>query len=177
MNIAENKKRTNISEYIIHMYQTEDLIRAFDFDMDNIRQYVIKHIPVDEAEKEELAGWYQGIMKKMEQEGVNEKGHLQETQKHVDELTDLAEKLKVEDDRFKAIYDSAKPHIDEGLEFAKGEINGEIQICLNGIYGLLLARMNGREVPEELMTGINSFGEVLSYLSYKYKERNEVRDN
>ncbi|MEQ9168646.1 MAG: DUF4924 family protein, partial [Fulvivirga sp.] len=35
MNIAEHKKQNNIVEYIIHMYQTEDLIRVFDMDIEN----------------------------------------------------------------------------------------------------------------------------------------------
>ena len=170
MNIPENKRRNNISEYIIHMYQTEDLIRIYNFNMDDIRQYVISHFPVTKDEKEELSKWYENIKQKMEEEGIEEKGHLLEVQNIVKELSELAEDLKRSDKEFQKLYDLAKPHIDESLKFAEGAVMGEIQICLNGIYGLLLARMNGREVPQELMEGINAFGSVLSYLSYKYKE-------
>ena len=170
MNIAENKKRNNISEYIIHMYQTEDLIRVYNFNMDDIQQYVISHIPVEKDEKEELTQWYEGVMENMKKEGIEERGHLSYVQAHVQELSKLMGKLKTSNKEFESIYNAAKPHIDESLKFAQGAIKGEVQVCLNGVYGLLLARMNGRDVPQDLMEGINAFGSVLSYLSYKYKE-------
>ena len=58
MNIADKKKQNNIAEYIIYMYQTEDLIRAFDCDMEQIRAYVLKHIPQAAEDKEALLNWY-----------------------------------------------------------------------------------------------------------------------
>lgn len=172
MNIAERKKKNNISEYIIHMYQTEDLIRVFDFDMAQISEYVIKHIPAEGDEKENITQWYAGILKKMEAEGIKEQGHLNEVQHYVTELAALMEDLKKSDEAFKEIYKKAKPHIADSIEYSGGIVKEEVQACLNGIYGLLLARMNGRTVPDDLMIGINTFGDVLSYLSYKYNERN-----
>ncbi|UII27087.1 DUF4924 family protein [Fulvivirga maritima] len=177
MNIAENKKQNNISEYIIYMYQTEDLIRVYEFDIELIKQYVIKHFPVSDEEKTEMAEWYKDIMAQMEKEGIKEKGHLSTVQNHVDQLSRMMDDLKTSDEEFKKIYEHTAPYIKESLELAHGQITDEIQICLNGIYGLLLARMNGREVPQELMPGINAFGDTLSYLSYKYKQKNFLSDN
>ncbi|MBL6447870.1 DUF4924 family protein [Fulvivirga sp. 29W222] len=177
MNIAENKKRNNISEYIIHMYQTEDLIRVYDFDMEQIKKYVIKHIPTEDGNKEEISKWYEDIMEKMKIEGIEEKGHLDEVQNYVAQLSKIMNDLKKSDESFKKIYSAAKPHIDESISFSNGIIKEEVQACLNGIYGLLLARLNGRQVPEEVMVGINTFGDVLSYLTYKYKQKNFLNDN
>ncbi|MBL3656057.1 DUF4924 family protein [Fulvivirga sediminis] len=177
MNIAENKKQNNISEYIIYMYQTEDLIRVYEFDIELIKQYVIKHFPVSEEEKAEMAEWYLEIMAQMKKEEIHEKGHLSTVQKYVEHLSRMMDDLKTSNEEFKKIYDNAAPYIKESLEIAQGQITDEVQICLNGIYGLLLARMNGREVPQELMPGINSFGDVLSYLSFKYKQKNFLSDN
>ncbi|MEX2335960.1 MAG: DUF4924 family protein [Fulvivirga sp.] len=171
MNIAERKKEKNISEYIIHMYQTEDLIRVYEFDMGQIREYVIKHIPAEAGEKEKISQWYEDIMGKMKQERIEKKGHLKEVQQYVDQLSVLMDDLKDSDDEFKKIYKISQPHIEETIQFSDGKIKQEVQACLNGIYGLLLARMNGRQVPEELMEGINAFGDVLSYLSYFYRNR------
>ena len=42
MFMAEQKKRENIGEYLIYMYQVEDLIRANGFDPMRIEQ-TIKH--------------------------------------------------------------------------------------------------------------------------------------
>ena len=88
-NIAESKKRNNISEYIIHMYQTEDLIRVYDFDMDQIKQYVISHIPANDEERKEIAEWYEQVMEKMKYEKIEAKGHLNEVQQYVAELSGI----------------------------------------------------------------------------------------
>ncbi|MDX1627241.1 MAG: DUF4924 family protein [Fulvivirga sp.] len=175
MILAETKKRNNISEYIIYMYQTEDLIRVYNFDMEKINEYVIKHIPI--KDKTELIAWYAHIAAQMKKEGIEEKGHLKMVQKVVQSLSQLKEELLKKDKAFKQIYKKAHPYIQESLDYAQGVVTDEIQACINGIYGLLLSRMEGKKVPDELMESINTFGDVLSYLSYKYKQKHFLRDN
>ena len=177
MNIAAHKKQNNIVEYIIHMYQTEDLIRVFDMDIENISQYVVKHIPEGDASKEELVDWYQVILTQMKKEGIEKFGHLSETQKIVQNLSTLKAELLKEDKEFKEIYSKASPAIKEFISLSEGKIIDEIQICINGVYGLLLARINGREVPEDVQPALDQFGNVLSYLSYKYKQQSFLGDN
>lgn len=175
MNLADSKRRNNISEYIIHMYQTEDLIRVYDFDMEKIEEYVIKHIPLED--KSELKQWYSQIAENMKSEGIENTGHLTEVQEIAAELSSLKDELLKTDKDFIKTYDEALPHIKRSLELSQGLIKDEIQACLNGVYGLLLLRMNGKKVPDELMESINAFGNVLSYLSYKYKQRHYLSEN
>jgi len=175
MSLAEEKKRNNISEYIIHMYQTEDLIRIYEFDMEKVDEYVIKHIPVEN--KIPLKEWYRDIADKMEKQGIKEKGHLAEVQEIVSELVELKKELLKSDKDFKNIYDKSKSHIEESLKYADGQIENEVQACLNGVYGLLLLRMNGRSVDDDIMVSVNAFGDVLSHLSYKYKQKHFLGDN
>ena len=47
--IAERKKSQNIGEYLVYMYQMEDLIRSYQGNMEEIGQYVVSHYPVSEA--------------------------------------------------------------------------------------------------------------------------------
>jgi hypothetical protein len=171
MNIAEKKKNENIAEYVIHMYQTEDLIRVYNFDISQIDEYVIKHIPVGQEEKKELRMWYNDIIMQMEKEGIESRGHLTQTQAVVKELSILSDELRKSDEKYKKIYWAAKPHIDESLSMAYGLVEGDIQACFNGIYGLLLARMHDQNVDDGLMEGIDKFGTVLSYLAAIYKYR------
>ncbi len=177
MKIANQKKQNNISEYIIFMYQTEDLIRAFEFNTQDIRAYVVKHFPVSEEEKEANIKWYKDIAQQMKEEAIVEKGHLSSVQKYVQELAQLHWDLIKIDPNYRQIYDQAKLHIIQHATEAKGQINNEIQICINGVYGLLLARLKGREVPADTMKSINTFGDVLSYLSYKYRQRQQLNNN
>ncbi|HNP18098.1 MAG TPA: DUF4924 family protein [Fulvivirga sp.] len=177
MNIANRKKQNNIAEYIIHMYQTEDLIRAFEFDIEKIKEFVIKNIPENEDSKADLAAWYEAQLNAIKSQGIEKSGHLKELNEIVAELNSLKDKLIKTDETFNKTYQSAKPFIDKSIGLSKGQITDEIQICLNGIYGLLLLRMNGQHVPNELMESLNHFGDVLSYLSYKYKQGQFLQDN
>lgn len=175
MSLAESKKQQNISEYIIYMYQTEDLIRVYDFDMEKIEEYVIKHIPIND--KAGLIQWYADISSQMKKEGIEKSGHLKQVQHYVDELEKLKDDLLNSDKEFKKIYDQSSSHIQKSLDYADGAVKSEVQACLNGVYGLLLLRMNGKDVHPDLMESINAFGDVLSFLSYKYKQQNFLNDN
>lgn len=177
MNIAETKRQNNISEYIIHMYQTEDLIRAYKFKIEDIEEYVVKHIPGEDTDRKELVEWYSMIMEQMKEEGIELSGHLQSVQKIVDELSEMHEELQNIDSAFEEVHKASKVHIEKNLKLSKGAITSEVQICLNGVYGLLLLRMKGKNVSEELMESINAFGDILSYLSYKYKQKHFLSDN
>jgi hypothetical protein len=177
MNIADRKKQTNIAEYIIHMYQTEDLIRAFEFDIDKIKEFVIKNIPEGEESKKDLTVWYKKKLTEIQSQGIEKSGHLTELNQIVVELNELKNKLMSSDSAFEKTYNDAKPFIEKSITLSDGQITDEIQICLNGIYGLLLLRMNGKNVPADLMTGLNHFGNVLSHLSYKYKQDQFLQDN
>ena len=44
MIIARQKRKENIAEYLLYMWQVEDLIRANKFDMDSINRTVIAQI-------------------------------------------------------------------------------------------------------------------------------------
>ena len=46
MLIAAKKKEENIAEYILYMYQIEDIIRSFQFDIERIMdEYVRQQLP------------------------------------------------------------------------------------------------------------------------------------
>ncbi|GAB2488535.1 DUF4924 family protein [Algoriphagus taiwanensis] len=169
--VAEKKKSQNIGEYLIYMYQMEDLIRSFQGNMEEIRQYVVAHYPVSDEEKTEITAWFEGLLGKMKKEKILEKGHLQELNLLVNQLLQLHYRLLKSDKSYFETYNQAKPHILESILAANGENPGnEIQICLNGVYGLLLCRLLGKKVSEEQLKSAEAFGEVLSLLNLVYQQ-------
>ena len=48
MKIAQQLKAKNIAEYLIYMWQVEDLIRANECDIDKIRENIISRYPEEE---------------------------------------------------------------------------------------------------------------------------------
>jgi len=171
MVLADKKKQENISEYIIYMYQTELLVRNFAFDIGKIRTLVVDHISdenLDGTGKEELVVWYQKIISKMLKEELGKEGHLSEVQGFVKELSDLSISLQIKDKAYFNTFNAARPFIRESIQASDGLVTDPVQACLNGVFGLLIARMNGDEVGAKQMEAIEHFGNVLSLLSHHY---------
>ena len=62
MIIARRKRKENIAEYLLYMWQVEDLIRANNFDMDSIRRTVVDRYDQPDDIKEEIAKWYEELI-------------------------------------------------------------------------------------------------------------------
>ena len=73
MYISQQLKQQNIAEYLLYMWQIEDLIRANGFDMEKIRKNIIDPYPITEEQKKALEQWYQDLINMMHDEGVMEK--------------------------------------------------------------------------------------------------------
>jgi hypothetical protein len=178
--VAEKKKAQNIPEYIIYMYQMEDLLRAYNFSLDDIRQYVISHYPISEAEKTEMAVWFSDLAFEMKTAKIEASGHHPQTQELVDHLAAIHWNLLKTDKVYFDLYQKAKPHfIRLFLEAGENAPKHEIQIALNAIYGQLLARLRSKEVPTEILNATDTFGDLLSYLNWVYfnQEESKTRQN
>jgi len=176
--VAENKKSNNIAEYIIYMYQMEDLIRSYQGNPEEIKTFVVEKYPVSEEEKNKISDWYLGLLDQMKAEEILEKGHLKKLNGLVSELAKIHwDLLKTDPVYFKA-YGKAKPYIIQAVLQAEGKsLGNEIQICLNGVYGLLLCRLLGKKVSDEQLKSADAFGDILSTLSYHYKMKDSDSKN
>jgi hypothetical protein len=168
--VSESKKSQNIAEYLIYMYQMEDLIRSYQGDRAEMDQYLVSKYPVSEEEKSEISTWFADLSKQMKAEGIMVKGHLAELNQVVMELAQLHWDLLKTDKTYFETYSKAKPFILEAIVQADGvDLGNEIQICLNGIYGLLLLRLLDKDVSDEQLKSAEAFGEVLSLLNWSYQ--------
>ncbi|RAI86024.1 DUF4924 family protein [Algoriphagus yeomjeoni] len=176
--VAENKKSNNIAEYIIYMYQMEDLIRSYQGNRGEIKTFVVEKYPVSDEEKAEISDWYLALLDKMKGQKILEKGHLEELNTLVSELAHIHWNLLKSDPTYFEAYGKAKPFIIEAVMQAEGQdLGNEIQICLNGVYGLLLCRLLGKKVSEEQLKSADAYGDILSTLSYHYKVKNTISKN
>ena len=85
--IAKQLKEKNIAEYLIYMWQEEDLIRANHGELEEIEANVIARYPEDQ--RPALREWYGNLITMMNEEGVREKGHLQINRNIIIKLTEL----------------------------------------------------------------------------------------
>jgi sulfur relay (sulfurtransferase) DsrC/TusE family protein len=170
--LAEKKKKENIVEYILYMYRMEDLLRAYRFSMDDIDQYFLAHAKISKKEKTASHQWLENMAMKMEKHGVKKEGHLPSTQRYVDALAKIHWELVKSDRHYFRIYQKAKPVVMDFIMAAGNKNPGhEVQVFVNGLYGLLLSRLNGKQVSPEMSKAAEIFGEALGYLSLVYMGR------
>ena len=148
MIIARQKRKENIAEYLLYMWQVEDLIRANKFDMDSINRTVIAHYDQPEEVKKEIAQWYEELIEMMRSEGVMEKGHIQLNKNVIITLTDLHLRLlkSPKEMVYSAAYYKTLPYIVQLRAKSGGEDLPELETCVAAVYGYLLLRMQGKAV-------------------------------
>ena len=145
MLIAREKRKSNIAEYVLYMWQVEDLIRAHHFDINLIEENIISQFEQPENIKHEIRDWYANIIVMMHKEGLHEKGHLRIVQGITDQMNDLHLKLlnQNNDGKYITYYNQARLNIDELKSRLPDRSVSDVETCLDGLYGLLLMRLKG----------------------------------
>ena len=168
MLIAREKRKTNIAEYILYMWQVEDLIRAYNFNIDDIEENLISQYPQSERIKNEVREWYADLILMMYQEGIREKGHLSFLKTLVDEVTDLHIRLINHEDHmdYHKAYQRASVHLEEFRKKTKDMDSGDVEISLNALYGLLLLRLKKKPISRETELAMSSFSKMMAILSH-----------
>ena len=75
MLLAEQIKENNIAEYVLYMWQTEDLVRGFDLNIDSIEANVIPQIAKSDEDVQAVKNWYLQLIKELRIQGKTQKGH------------------------------------------------------------------------------------------------------
>lgn len=171
MFISENKKKNNIAEYVIYMWQIEAIIRSLHFDIDSIKHAIIEQAKIPEGQEGKLEQWYLSLIKKMKDQRIIEKGHLIEVREILDELQLLHDMLidMIKDEKYIALYHNAKPNIVD-LKQKSDKVYTDIETCFNGLYGILQLRLQQLDITEETKIAVDTFSALVAYLSKKYHE-------
>lgn len=172
MLIAQKKRKENISEYLLYMWQVEDLIRANHFDSDEIRRNLVDCYDQPATVKDEIARWYEELADMMRQEGVMERGHIQLNKNVIIALTDLHLRLlkSPKEMIYGSMYYKTLPYIVQLRAKSGGEDIPEIETCFTAVYGYLVLRMQGKEVSAETLEAIKQISAFLALLAEKYKD-------
>ena len=170
MFISRKLKEKNIAEYLLYMWQIEDLIRANGCDLERIKQTIIEPYPLTEDQKREMTEWYDNLIRMMREEKVMQKGHLQINRNIIILLTDLHLQL-LRSPKFPiygSTYYRALPFIVELR--AKGEDKDlpELETCFDALYGVMLLKLQKKEVSEETRKAVEEISSFLSLLANYY---------
>ncbi len=177
MFISRELRKKNIAEYLLYMWQVEDLLRANELSMEKVHTTLVQPYGLDEVASKELYQWYENLIEMMRQESVKEKGHLQINKNVIINLTDLHQRLlkspKVP--FYSAAYYKALPFIVEFRTKSEGRNKSELENCFDALYMMWLMKLQKREMNEETLKATSEIGKFISMLSLYFKEEEEGR--
>lgn len=178
MSLAAKKLKENVSEYIIFLWQMEDLLRAVHFDADALDEFISSYAPNDVAFASEKK-WFSGLVGDMKRDGVEQRGHITEIHELIFELNYLHNTLLniVKDKAYNEAYRVAQPNIKEYISRTDGKSTNDVEVCLTALYGLLVLRLRKEPISEETQAAMQSFSNLLAKLSFHYRQMKQGEFN
>ncbi len=205
MFVSQELRKKNIAEYLLYMWQVEDLIRAYDCSLSRIRREYIERFDYTDEQKEEMTDWYGDLLRMMNQEGCREGGHLQINQIVLQQLVELNAQLlssskfpfynseyykvlpfivelrqKTGDgrqetgDRRQETGDRRQETGDGRQEMGGRRQESEIETCFNALYGVMMLRLQKKEISQNTLHAIKEITTFIGMLSdYYQKDKNE----
>ena len=176
MFISQQLRKKSIAEYVLYMWQVEDLIRAYGCSLSRIKnEYVSQFSDYTDEQRSELVDWYGDLIRMINQEGKREKGHLQINQIVVQDVSDLHAQL-LQSSKFpfyNAEYYKVLPFIVELRNRGSKDV-GEIETCLNALYGTMMPRLQKKPISPETAHAVKEITTFIGMLSdYYIKDRTE----
>lgn len=174
MLIAKQKKKENIAEYLIYMWQIEDIIRANRLEIDSIQENIIDNFDQPEPIKSEMRKWYESLIDMMQSENINEFGHLQINKNTLAELTELHNSIvnDPQESDYIATYYKTLPFIVELRAKNQEKDTPELETCFSALYGYLMLRLQNKEISGDTQAAIAQISSLLRKLSDRYKIEN-----
>ncbi|AEA44760.1 DUF4924 family protein [Fluviicola taffensis] len=172
MLIAQQKLNENVAEYVLYMYQIEDLIRAYQFDLDRIMKEVVAPNLPDSSFLERYRAWYGGLIQDMKSERIMEAGHRLELQDVLVELSYLHNSLLtvVNDEKYKTLYSTALPFVEDFIDRSNLKGMNHLEVCFHALYMKLLMRLQKKEIGQETEEAFDSMRILLAYLTRSYHQ-------
>jgi len=195
MLVAKELRKKSIAEYLLYMWQIEDIIRAYQCSLTKIRKEYIDKFNYTDAQKDEEEDWFGDLIRMMNQEGCRENGHLQINKVIMQSLNELHAQLLTSSKFpfYSAEYYRVLPFIGElrgktkqvaDRMARKNEANlkeiaanlghSEIETCFDVLYGVMMLRLQKKEISRETETAVKEITTLIGMLSdYYQKDKTE----
>ncbi len=175
MFIAQQLRQRNIAEYLLYMWQVEDTIRAFGCSLPRLRREYIDRFDYSDEQKEEEADWFGNLIKMMNEEGCREQGHLKINKVTLQMLSELHAQL-IASPKFpfyNTAYYKVLPFIVELRNRGANKEEGEVETCLNLLYGVMMLRLQQKEVTPNTEHAVKEVSTFIGMLADYYKKDKE----
>ena len=175
MLVSRELRKKNIAEYLLYMWQVEDLLRANELSLDKVKRNIVEPYALPDEESGELLQWYADLIDMMHQEGVKEKGHLQINKNIIINMCDLHLRLLKSSKVpfYSAAYYKALPFIVEFRTKSEGREKNELENCFDALYMVWMMKLQRREINDETLKATAEISKFISMLSLYFKEDEE----
>ena len=176
MFISQELRKKSTAEFVLYMWQVEDIIRAYGCQLSRIKnEYISRFTEYSDEQREEMVDWYGALITMMNSEGKRNGGHLAINQIVVKDMNDLHNQL-LQSSRFpfyNAEYYRVLPFIVELRNKGDKDVN-EIETCLDALYGVMMLRLQKKEITPETARAVTEISTFVGMLSdYYLKDRTE----
>lgn len=179
MYIAQKKRKENIAEYILYLWQLEDLLRALQFSPEAIYSQLVAKSALDDASRQQVFFWYMDIVNLLRKEGKEESGHLEHTLHLIADLNDLHMRLLSlpAGEKYRKVFAALAPEMPAlRVKLGKTDVS-DIELCFRALYAVVLYRIKGDKSHEEgIRNVIDLISPVIAELAsvYRQVERGEI---
>jgi hypothetical protein len=177
MDIARLKRDENIAEYILYIWQLEDLLRALRFDPRAVDRTLVAPREATGEWKRQAREWYREIAALLQKEGKTDGGHLDHTLHLVGEMNDLHLMLLEQPvgRRYRELFGRLAPALPALRETLGREDVSDIELAFRALYAAMLYRMKGTRagVSAEVLELVSPVIAALADMYHKV-ERGEV---
>ena len=170
MDIALAKRRENIAEYILYLWQIEDLLRALQFSPEAIYSQLIAPRGIEEGQRHNYLLWYMDIANLLHQEGKDEKGHLEHTLHLIGDLHDLhlqLMKLPV-GEHYRRTYARLEPELPRLRAVLGNPGMNDTELCFRALYAAMLYRIKGEGEKSAVADTLEFISPVIAELADMY---------
>ena len=179
MDIAKAKRRENIAEYILYLWQLEDLLRALQFSPEAIYSTLIApRKDIAEDQKSIFLMWYLDLATLLQQEGKEEKGHLEHTLHLIQDLHDLHLQLMKPPvgEHYRRTYARLEPDLPRLRAVIGNPGMSETELCFRALYAAMLYRIKGEGNKSAVTDTLEFISPVIAELAAMYGkvERGEI---
>ncbi len=167
--IAQQKKEENIAEYLLFLWQMEDLLRGVEFDPDRLESEILIGLS-DEVERQKTRAWLLKMAQEMKRDKLDVSGHHYETYEVLNELTLLQQTLEnvTRSVPFLKAYEKAKAVLEEFRSKGENIPKSDIETALTALYGVLTLRLAKKEVSEETSLAMLAISAYVRELTKAY---------
>ncbi len=156
-----------MAEYLLYMWQVEDVIRAFQFDIDKLDEQFITPMNLPAEQHHQERTWYADLINMMREEQVMEKGHIQIVKNILIDLTDTHQTLLADPE--KAAYHAKFVQLTPSLILLKGKSDNpnmsDLEMCFVFLYCIMNLRREKKEISPDTTAMATQVGQLLAMLA------------